>query len=135
VHKKLDTNIAILKLFPGISASVIKAITSVKELKAIIIETFGAGNGPVDKDLFSCLEEAINRGVVVLNVTQCNSGNVKQGLYQTSSEFKKIGITGGADITSEAAVTKLMFLLGRELPAEIIKKQLQQSLRGEITVD
>jgi L-asparaginase len=135
VHKRFKTDIAILKLFPGINRTVIDAIASIPGLKAIILETFGAGNGPVDLHLFEALEKAIKRGVVVLNVTQCNSGNVKQGLYQTSSEFKKIGVIGGADITIEAAVTKLMFLLGQDYSAEVLKEQLQQSLRGEITVD
>ncbi len=133
VSTQMDTNIVILKLFPGISAKVVKAITSIDGLKAIVLETFGAGNGPIDLELFSYLESALNKGVVILNITQCNSGSVVQGKYQTSSVFNRIGIIGGADITTEAAVTKLMYLFGKNLPLDEIKTLLRTSIRGEIT--
>jgi L-asparaginase len=133
VSKKIDNNIVILKLFPGISAKAVKAITEIEGLKAIVLETFGAGNGPIDPDLFASLKNAIQRGIIILNVTQCNSGSVKQGRYQTGSAFKSMGIIGGADLTTEAAVTKLMYLLGEYEKPEEIKKLLPLSLRGELT--
>jgi L-asparaginase len=133
VHKKLDNNIAILKIFPGINTEVIKSIVNISGLKALIIETFGAGNAPIIPEMFEILANAIKKGMIVLNVTQCNSGSVDQGRYETSSAFNQIGVIGGKDITTEAAVAKLMFLLDSNKPLDEIKKLLSLSLRGEIT--
>lgn len=133
VHKELDNNIAILKIFPGINTEVIKSVVNIPGLKALIIETFGAGNAPIIPEMFEILEKAIKNGMIVLNVTQCNSGSVDQGRYETSSTFNQIGVIGGKDITTEAAVAKLMFLLGSKRPLNEIKKLLRISLRGEIT--
>lgn len=133
IHKKLDNNIAILKIFPGIDIKVINAIVSIPGLKGLIIETFGAGNAPIIPEMYDLLSEAIKKGMIVLNVTQCNSGSVDQGRYETSSMFNKIGVIGGKDITTEAAVAKLMFLLGTGLTNVEIKNLLSQSLRGELT--
>ncbi|MGZ3920341.1 MAG: L-asparaginase 1, partial [Bacteroidia bacterium] len=78
-------------------------------------------------------KKAIDKGVIILNITQCNEGSVIQGMYETSSHLKKLGVVGGADLTFEAAVTKLMFLLGQKLTNTQIKKLLQANLRGELT--
>ncbi len=133
VHTNLNTNIAVLKMFPGIGAEAVKAALSIKGLRALILETFGAGNAPSKKWLLDLLQGAIKKGIVVYNVTQCNAGSVEQGKYKTSAGLKKIGVTGGADITYEAAVAKLMFLLGQGLPEKKLKTELQSSLRGEIS--
>lgn len=133
VHKKLDNHIAILKIFPGINTEVIKSVVNIPGLKALIIETFGAGNAPIIPEMFDILANAIKNGMIVLNVTQCNSGSVDQGRYETSSAFNQIGVIGGKDITTEAAVAKLMFLLGCNKPLGEVKKLLSVSLRGEIT--
>lgn len=133
VHTKLNLNIAILKMFPGISKEVVDAILNTKGLKGLILETFGAGNAPTEKWLIDSLSKAIKKGIVIYNVTQCNAGAVEQGKYETSAALKKIGVLGGADITTEAAVTKMMFLLGNYSSENEIKNQLTKNLRGEIS--
>lgn len=134
VHKNLDTNVAILKLFPGISETVVKSLLQTPGLKAVILETFGSGNAPTDKWFIDALEEAILGGKIIFNVTQCKGGSVEIGKYETSVDLGKIGVIGGYDITTESAVAKLMFLLGQNLPTEETKRLLQVSLRGEMTV-
>lgn len=133
-HKKLDTNIAILKIFPGLSQEVVKAVTGIKGLKALILETYGSGNAPTEQWFVKAIKQAVANGVIVLNVTQCYGGAVEQGKYETSRQLDEVGVIGGADMTTEAAVAKLMFLLGNyKDKAEIVEK-LQYDLRGELTL-
>lgn len=134
VHTSLDSNIAILKMFPGITQNVVEAILNAKNVKAIILETFGSGNASTQKWFIDALQKAISKGIVILNVTQCNAGKVEQGKYATSAAFKKIGVIGSSDITSEAAVAKLMFVLGTTSNKKEIEKLLKSDLRGEMTV-
>ena len=134
VHTSLDPNIAILKVFPGITQNVVEAILNIKNIKAIILETFGSGNASTQKWFIDSLKKAIDKGIVILNVTQCNAGKVEQGKYATSAAFKKIGVIGGADITTEAAVAKLMFVSGATSNKKEIEKLLKSDLRGEITI-
>lgn len=134
VHTALDPNIAILKIFPGITPNVVQAILNAKGLKAVIIETFGSGNASTEKWFIDALKKSIDKGMIILNVTQCNAGKVQQGKYATSAAFKKIGVIGGADITSEAAVAKLMFVLAKVSGKNEIEKLLLNDLRGEMTV-
>jgi L-asparaginase len=133
IFTSLNTNVAILKFFPGISIHVIDAVLSIKGLKAVIIETFGSGNAPITEEVYTLFSRAIEKGIIILNITQCNSGSVKQGRYKTSSGFKKLGVIGGCDITTEAAVTKLMYLLGKYPDNEDVKVCLNKSMRGEIS--
>ena len=133
-HTKLDTNIAILKLFPGITKQAVKAILNTENLKAVIIESFGAGNGPTSKWFIELLIETINKGIIILNVSQCNAGSVDMGKYETSVDMLKIGVIGGHDSTSEAALTKLMYLLGKGLSNKEIKMYLRTSISGEISL-
>ncbi len=131
VHAVLDKNVAILKMFPGISSSVVNAILNADGVKAIVLETYGSGNVTTEKWLSDSLAKAIKKGRIVLNITQCAAGRVEQGRYQTSAQLEKIGVIGGADMTTEAAVIKLMFLLGQK--SKNIKRELTKSLRGELT--
>jgi L-asparaginase len=134
VHKKLDENIAILKLFPGINQNIVRNTLTTPGLKALILETFGAGNAPTVAWFLDLLKEAVENGVILFNVTQCKGGTVEIGKYETSAELGKIGVIGGYDITTESAVTKLMYLLGSGFPKEEVERLLQVSLRGEMTI-
>ena len=130
-HKKLDTNVAILKLFPGINRRVVESILQISDLKGLVLETFGSGNAPTDAFLLDSLADATERGLIVLNISQCSGGRVIQGRYQTSKSLEDIGVISGKDMTTEAAVTKMMFLLGTKHRAERVRELLQTPLRGE----
>lgn len=134
VRKRFDTRVAILKLFPGIGPEVVNAVLRTPDLQGVVIETYGSGNAPTDPWFISALDEAIRRGVIVLNVTQCKAGAVKMRQYAASCDMDRIGVIGAGDITIEAAIAKMMCLLG-EYPddKEHVKVRLSQSLRGEIT--
>ncbi|MBR6417490.1 MAG: L-asparaginase 1, partial [Bacteroidales bacterium] len=136
VRKEFDSRIAVLKLFPGITPSVVQATVRIPDLQGLIIETFGSGNAPTEAWFIDALEEAINRGVIVLNVTQCKAGAVQMRQYQASCDMDRIGVIGGNDITIEAAVTKMMYLLGI-FPNEKdkVRDRLSQCLRGEISIE
>ena len=132
VHKILDTNVIILKLFPGISEQVIDAVIAIPHLKGIVLETYGAGNAPTADWFLNVLQKAINKGIHIINVTQCSGGSVRMGQYETSSALLEIGVISGKDITTEAAITKLMFLLGKNISSVDFKNQFEIALRGEI---
>ncbi|MBL7934089.1 MAG: type I asparaginase [Bacteroidia bacterium] len=133
VYTKLENDIAVLKLFPGISQKITSAIINTKGIKAIILETFGAGNATTQAWFIKELQQAIKKGIIILNITQCPEGRVIQGMYETSSQLKKIGVISGADLTFESAVTKLMFLLAQDLNKQKTVRLLQTNLRGELT--
>lgn len=133
-HPDFDPNVVILKVFPGITAKAIKHALAMPNLKGVVLETFGSGNTPSADWFLDLIEETVKRGVVVYNVSQCSGGEVIQGRYATSKKLEEFGVVSGGDITSEAAVTKLMFLLGQESDQEKIKQMLQRPLRGEMDV-
>ncbi|MGB5203890.1 asparaginase [Eudoraea sp.] len=133
VHKMMDTNVAIFKLFPGFSRELLRAILNTPNLKALVFETYGAGNAPTDDWLLSDLKEAIKKGLHIVNVTQCSGGSVIMGRYSTSEELKKLQLIDGGDITSEAAITKLMYLLGSGVSHKSFRTIFETSLRGELT--
>lgn len=132
MHATFDTNISILKLFPGIGEPSVNAILTTPGLKAVILETFGSGNAPTLPWLIKSLEKAIEQGVIIINVSQCPGGMVLQGKYTTSQNLLNIGVIGGNDITTEAAVTKLMLLLAKH-PAGLVKSLMQKPMAGEMS--
>ena len=129
----LDDGVLIVKLFPGIDARILRGILSVEGIRAVVLETYGAGNAPTSEWFIRLVEETIARGILVLNVTQCGGGRVAMELYETGLRLQKAGVLCGYDMTSEAAVTKLMYVLGKGLPPEQSRALLQQPLRGEFT--
>ena len=132
VNKKMDPNVLILKMFPGVSPDIIKYIFSFPNLKGLVLETYGSGNLTDAKWFLDALQDLIESGVHVVNVTQCSGGSVIMGLYETSVELMRMGVISGKDITSEAAVVKMMYLLGQELSPKSFKTFFETSLRGEM---
>jgi L-asparaginase len=132
VHANLDNNVVIVKMFPGMSEAVLSAILDIQNLKGIVLETYGSGNAPTEDWFISLLVKAIKRGLHIINVTQCSAGSVNMGQYETSTSMKEIGIISGKDITTEAAITKLMYLLGQNIAPTEFKDIFETALRGEM---
>ena len=131
--KKLVEDVVILKLFPGITKNTILSILNTKDLKGVILESYGSGNAPNEDWFIDLLQKAIQKGIKIINVTQCSGGSVLQGHYETSIILKEIGVISGKDITTESAIAKLMYLLNKNLSNSDFKKYYENSLRGEIT--
>ena len=132
-HYLVCPDVVVLTLFPGIQQSLVHAVLNIPGLKAAVIRTFGAGNAPQLKWFKQELKDASERGLLMVNITQCQSGSVHMGLYETSLPLLEAGVVSGYDSTPECAIAKLMFLLGHKLPTEKIREMMNSDLCGEIT--
>lgn len=134
VRYTMDTNVMFMDLYPGISETILKHVLNTPDVKGIVFKTYGAGNAPTDKWFIDAIRDAVDRGIVILNVTQCVNGGIHSTRYVTGDCIARAGVVSGHDITSEAAITKMMYLFGMGLPAESVKKYLSYSLCGEMTI-
>lgn len=134
VSTEMESNVALLKIFPGIGQGFVEAVLNTPGLRGLVLETFGSGNAPTSKWFLDALQKAIDRGVIIINVTQCLAGSVEMWRYETGVHMLDMGLVSGYDITTEAALTKLMYLLGNYDDVAEIKNLLNKSLKGEISV-
>lgn len=132
IHTSFNSNIGVLKMYPGIIENVVSAITK-SNVDAIILEAFGSGNTTTEDWFINCLQEAIADGKIIVDISQCKGGSVKLGMYETSRKLQKMGILSGYDMTFEATVTKLMYLMGQGLSKAEIKEKMEISISGELT--
>ena len=136
LRSKMDTNIAILKLYPGITPAVVRAILQTEGLRGVVLETYGSGNSCKSDWFLDLLSDAVERGIFIMSVTQCKGGGrVNAGKYESSFLLEKLGIIGGYDINTESALTKMMYILGNYSKSEYVKMLLSRQLRGEITME
>jgi L-asparaginase, type I len=131
IFTDFDTNVAIIKIFPGITATILEGMLAIPYLKGVVIETYGSGNAPTAKWFLETLEKAVKKGLIIVNVTQCIGGAVIPNKYETGTYLEKIGVINGKNLTTEAAITKLMFLLGKNKNVNDLKISYEKSLRGE----
>lgn len=131
---RLDDNTMVVKLFPGITPKVLESCFRIEGMRGVVLETYGSGNSPSETWFLNIIQKAIDRGIIILNVSQVNGGRVIQGRYQTSRDLKRMGVLSGGDITTEAAVTKMMFLLGNENHDDEVRKKLVLPLAGEMSL-
>jgi len=132
LETNFNTNISVLKLYPGISENAVKAITR-SSAEAIVMETFGSGNTTTATWFTDSLQEAVDAGKLIVDISQCQGGSVELGKYETSKKLQQMGIVSGFDMTFEATVTKMMYLLGQGLTYKEVSSLMEQSLRGELT--
>lgn len=135
-YTHMDSHVALIKIYPGISIEFMRNVFNTPGLRAVVMETFGVGNAPTTPEFTRILQEAVAKGIVIVNVTQCKGGGgVQMGRYEAGKNLADIGIASGRDMTTEAAITKLMFLLGQYDNPEEVRQQMETSLRGEMTMD
>ena len=134
ISETLDTDVAILKIFPGMRENMVRALVGTKGLRALILETFGSGNAPTQKWFLDIISEADRRGLIMMNITQCIAGCVDMEAYATGIELKKMGVVSGYDSTLEAALAKLFYLMGKYANNDDVKRELNKNLRGEISI-
>lgn len=134
VHKTFDNQVAFIKMFPGISQQVVESILNIDGLKGVVLETYGAGNATTETWFLNAISSAIEKDIIIYNVSQCDGGRVSQGQYQTSKFLKQVGVVSGSDITAEAAITKMMYVFGKESDPQKCIEMLASPIRGEMSV-
>ena len=132
-HKTLDTRVSILKIHPGITPQIVRTILCGNDTRAVIIETYGAGNAPSKEWFLDIVREASESGKIILDVPQCLAGSVNMDIYATGKCLKEAGVTSGYDSTTESALGKLFYLLGQSNDPEAVKSYMESDLRGEIS--
>ena len=135
VYKSISSDVIILKLFPGITREILAAILGIKGLRGVVLETFGSGNAPNEAWFIDLLQEAINKGIIIINVTQCTTGYVDMCRYETGRKLNTLGIISGMDMTAEAAITKLMVLLGQNFDDAKLRELISNPIRGEMSLE
>ncbi len=136
IQTHMDAHVAIIKIHPGMQIEFLQSVFQTKGLRAVVMETFGVGNAPTNEWFTNVLREAVERDIIIVNITQCKGGGgVEMGRYLTGKHLADVGVISGFDMTTEAAVTKLMYLLGQELSADEVKNLMQCSLRGELSTN
>lgn len=133
VQKVLNKRVGLIKLYPGIDFTIYTSVFDRSKVDGIVLETFGAGNAPNSLDFERLCLEFIENGGFILNITQCGSGKVQHGMYETSSMFERIGVISGSDMTTEAAVTKMMSILANTDSTQV-SQRLSENLRGELSI-
>ena len=133
VNYDLDPNVAIVKVVPGMNINMLSILTKVEGLRGVILETFGSGNAPTNDEFLGAVRELVDKGLIVVNVTQCHAGRVDMDAYATGIALKNIGVISGEDSTIEAALAKLYFLLGKYSENSDIIEGLKKNIRGEIS--
>ena len=134
VNKNLDTGVAVMKIYPGISQKAVDAVIDTPDIRALVIETFGSGNAPTSKWFVDSIKRAVSKNLIVVNVTQCQAGSVDMDAYATGVALKQVGVVSGYDSTFEAALSKLFFLMGQYSDNNDVKRFLQKNMRGEISI-
>lgn len=129
----MSTDVAVLRLFPGINQTTVEAILNIPSIRGVVLETYGAGNAMTYEWFLDALNKAVARGVVVVNVTQCLGGSVEMGIYETGNRLSQAGVIGSRDMTTEATIVKLMFLLGQGFSQAQVEERMQQNLAGELS--
>lgn len=133
-HYLFDTNVLILTLFPGLQENMVTHILNIPGLKAVVLKTFGSGNAPQKEWFIKLLKNAVNRGIIIVNISQCLAGTVEMERYETGIHLREAGVISGHDSTVESALTKLMFLLGHGMSAHEVRYRMNTPICGEITV-